>query len=526
MDQSLIATALESKAWPFQEAKKIINRLKRFPSTDVILETGYGASGLPHVGTFGEVARTSMVQFALRVLEPDIESSLLCFSDDMDGLRKVPKNFPNRKVLEDNLEKPLSSIPDPFGEFASFADYNNNCLKEFLDRFGFDYHFISSTDYYKSGKFDKTLIKVLENYENILDIVLPTIGDERKKTYSPFLPICPETGKVLMAKVINLDKKNHSIIYIEPNTKQEIETSILGGNCKLQWKADWAMRWVALEVDYEMAGKDLIESVNLSGRICKAIGGTPPEGFNYELFFDEKGEKISKSKGNGITIDEWLKYASTESLSLYMYQNPRRAKKLTFDVIPKAVDEYHNFLTKFPSQETKDQLNNPVFYIHKGDSHFKQVPVSFSNLLNLVNASQADSKEVIWGFIREYYDDIPDESEASIDNLVSYSLAYYKDFILPTKKYRKPEDREIEYLIILKNNLKDVLDEKDSETIQSFVYQIGKETHFESLKDWFQSLYEILLGQSHGPRLGSFITLYGIEKTINLIDRAINGDLK
>jgi len=525
MNQSLISVAKESKSWPFEEAKKVLKRLEKSGSNKAVFETGYGASGLPHIGTFGEVARTSMVRHALKVLDESIHSDLICFSDDMDALRKVPNNIPNPNILEENLEKPLSSIPDPYDKFSSYAEYNNNLLKEFLNRYGFEYKFASASEYYKSGKFDKTLRKVLENYDEILQIILPTIGKERQKTYSPFLPICPETGEVLMASVIDRDIKSNTIVYKNPHSNKEEEISILGGKCKLQWKADWAMRWVALSVDYEMAGKDLIESVSLSGKICKAIGGFAPVGFNYELFFDEKGEKISKSKGNGISIEDWLKFASKESLLLYMYQNPRKAKRLTFDVIPKAVDEYQSFSEKFPSQELKEKINNPVFHINEGDPKIIESPVTFSLILNLVSASQSDSREVIWGFLKEYFDDISNESREYIDELVGFALEFYKIFVLPTKKYKKPNSSEINYLAILKDKLSSMKDEKDPEKIQTVIYEIGKESEYDSLKEWFSVLYEILLGQTQGPRLGSFIILYGVTETIDLIDKAIKGEL-
>ena len=525
MNQSLISVAKESKSWPFEEARKVLKRLDKSGSNVAIFQTGYGASGLPHIGTFGEVARTSMVRHALRVLDESVNSNLICFSDDMDALRKVPDNIPNASVLSENLEKPLSSIPDPYEKFTSFAEHNNNLLQEFLNGFGFEYEFASASEYYKSGKFDETLSKVLENYDEILKIILPTLGEERQKTYSPFLPICPNTGQVLMAKVLDRNLKSNTILYEDPKTEKEIEMSIFGGSCKLQWKADWAMRWIALNVDYEMAGKDLIESVNLSGKICKALGGFAPVGFNYELFFDEKGEKISKSKGNGISIEEWLKFASQESLLLYMYQNPRKAKRLTFDVIPKAVDGYQSFSEKFSSQELKDKVNNPVFHIHYGNPKIIESPVTFSLILNLVSASQADSKEVIWGFLQEYFDDISENSKEYIDQLVTFALEFYKNFVLPTKKYRKPDSSEVKHLEILKERLSLMYEEKDPENIQTIIYDIGKESEYASLKDWFSALYEILLGQAQGPRLGSFIILYGVEETVKLIDKAIKGEL-
>ncbi|MDG1152769.1 MAG: lysine--tRNA ligase, partial [Hyphomicrobiales bacterium] len=501
--------------------------LKRFEKNnkDVVFETGYGPSGLPHIGTFGEVARTSMVRFALNTLDPTIKSKIICFSDDMDGLRKVPENIPNQKTLEENLEKPLSSIPDPYGEFESYAEHNNNLLKDFLDQFGFEYQFMSATEQYLSGNFDNTLKSVLQNYNEILNIILPSLGEARRETYSPFLPICEETGKVLMAKVIEVDKDKSTILYQNYLTNKEVETSILRGKCKLQWKVDWAMRWAALGVDYEMAGKDLIESVNLSGKICRALGYNPPEGFNYELFLDENGEKISKSKGNGITINEWLKYANPESLSLYMYQKPRRAKKLSFDVIPKAVDEYQTFLEKYSSQTASEQLNNPVFHIHNGKPNSYKIPVTFALILNLVNASQADNKDVLWGFIRGYIGEISEDAEIYIGQLLDYALSYFNEFILPTKVYREASDDEMKSLKELVLRFSQLDKGSEAETIQTIVYDVGKEAEYENLRDWFMALYQILLGQEQGPRFGSFVALYGIDKTCELINKAINREL-
>ena len=524
MNKSLIADATESKSWPFEEARKIIKRLEK-NKKDIVFETGYGPSGLPHIGTFGEVARTSMVRFALKTLDSSIESKIICFSDDMDGLRKVPDNIPNQKVLEDNLEKPLSTIPDPYGKYKSYAEHNNSLLKDFLNQFGFEYEFMSATEQYLSGNFDNTLKDIMQNYDAISNTILPTLGQARRETYSPFLPICEETGKVLMAKVLEIDKEKNTILYQNDRTNNEVETSVLKGKCKLQWKVDWAMRWVSLGVDYEMAGKDLIESVNLSSKICRALGKAPPEGFNYELFLDQNGEKISKSKGNGITINEWLKYANPESLSLYMYQKPRRAKKLSFDVIPKAVDEYQTFLEKYSSQTVPEQLNNPVFHIHNGQPNSFKVPVSFALILNLVNASQADNKDVLWGFIKGYIGDISEDAEVYINQLLGYALSYFNDFVLPKKSYREASEKEIGYLKELVSRFSKLDKNSEAETIQTIVYDIGKEAEYENLRDWFMALYQILLGQEQGPRFGSFVALYGIDKTCELINRAIKKEL-
>ena len=446
ISQDLAAVAQNARAWPFEEARKLIKRLKRVdPAGEktVIFETGYGPSGLPHIGTFGEVARTSFVRHAFDVLtEGRRKTRLICFSDDMDGLRKVPANVPNHDLLAAALDKPLTSVPDPFGTHDSFAHHNNARLQTFLDQFGFDYEFFSATECYRSGMMDETLLKMLAAYDKVLEIILPTLGAERQATYSPFLPVCQRTGKVLQVPMIARDVAAGTVTYTDPETGEAVETPVTGGRVKCQWKADWAMRWTALGVDYEMAGKDLIDSVHLSSRICKALGGTPPEGFNYELFLDENGEKISKSKGNGITIEEWLTYASPESLSLYMFQKPKSAKKLYFDVIPKAVDEYLTFLGKHAGEEPAKQLENAVWHIHSGTPPQMAAPISFALMLNLVSASNAGDKATLWGFIQRYAPGATPETAPIIDHLAEYALAYYRDFVLPEKTYRAPTDQE------------------------------------------------------------------------------------
>lgn len=522
---SMRETAMDSKAWVFEEARKVVARAEKLGRDEVVFETGYGPSGLPHIGTFGEVARTSMVRNAFHLLAPEKKSRLICFSDDMDGLRKVPDNIPNGDMLAEHLEKPLTAVPDPFGEFESFAHHNNARLKAFLDSFGFDYEFASATEHYQSGAFDATLLRVLENYQAVQDIILPTLGEERRQSYSPFLPICPATGRVLMVAIEPVDVANGIIRYTHPDSGDRVETKVTGGACKLQWKADWAMRWAALEVDYEMAGKDLSESVKLSARITKALGHTPPEGFSYELFLDEKGEKISKSKGNGLTIEQWLTYAPPESLSLYMFQAPRKAKRLYFDVIPKAVDEYVTFIDKYADMDAAQQLTNPSYHIHNGAVPESASPVSFALLLNLVSASNAENKQVLWGFIDSYAPGTSAETHPFLDRLTDYALAYYRDFVAPNKTYRAADEEEAKALDDLLSRLRALPQGADGETIQSEIYAVGK-AHFEdNLRGWFQALYEVLLGQSQGPRFGSFAALYGLEKTCALIEAGRDGKL-
>jgi lysyl-tRNA synthetase, class I len=517
--------AVDSKAWPFEEARKLVARIAKTGQKQVLFETGYGPSGLPHIGTFGEVARTSMVRHAFSVLAPEIETHLICFSDDLDGLRKVPDNLPNGEMLAEHLERPLTQVPDPFGTHESFGAHNNARLRSFLDRFGFEYEFASATEYYQSGRMDETLLKILANYEKVMNIILPTLGDERRATYSPFLPICPDSGKVLMVPIVDLDLEGGKISYQHPVRNEMLTTPVTGGACKLQWKADWAMRWTALGVDYEMAGKDLMESVKLSSRICQAIGGKPPEGLSYELFLDEKGEKISKSKGNGITIDQWLEYATPESLSLYMFQSPRKAKRLYFDVIPKAVDEYLTFLGKVSGQTEAEQIANPTWHIHSGDVPAKSSPVSFALLLNLVSASNADNKDSLWGYIQNYAPGVSAETDPLLDSLADYAVSYYHNFVKPNKKFRAASETEIATMKDLILRFRSLDADADPETIQTEVYAAGKEAFGDNLRAWFQALYEVLLGQSQGPRFGSFTALYGIEATIELIEAGIRGDL-
>jgi lysyl-tRNA synthetase class 1 len=532
--QELRSVAENSSAWPFEEARKIVARLKKRPKDEVVFETGYGPSGLPHIGTFGEVARTSMVRHAFRVLTDDrIRTRLIAFSDDMDGLRKVPDNVPNKEMLEQDLGKPLTKVRDPFGTHPSFGEHNNARLRAFLDHFGFEYEFMSSTACYTSGRFDDALLKVLEHFEKVMGIMLPSLREERAATYSPFLPIDPKTGVVLQVPVIGHDAGAGTITYEDPDTRERVTVPVTGGRCKLQWKPDWAMRWVALGVDYEMAGKDLIDSVKLSGEICRALGGLPPEGFNYELFLDEKGQKISKSKGNGLTIEEWLRYASPESLSLFMYREPKAAKRLYFDVIPRHVDEYYQFLDAYGRQDTRQRLANPVWHIHSGHPPRIDMPVSFQMLLTLVSTSNAENAETLWGFIGRYRPGVTPSTHPKLDELVGYAIHYFRDFVLPEKKFREPTDAERAALIDLRDALSQLPATATPEDIQNVVYEVGRREPFLDPKkkgrdgrpgvslEWFNLLYQVLLGQEKGPRFGSFVALYGLQNTVDMIDGAL-----
>jgi lysyl-tRNA synthetase class 1 len=518
----LRSAALSSKAWPYEEARKL---LKRWPDgkpagDPVIFETGYGPSGLPHIGTFNEVARTTFVRHAYEELTGGAPTRLIAFSDDMDGLRKVPDNVPNQEMLTENLGKPLTQIPDPFGEHESFAHHNNATLRRFLDLYGFDYEFLSSTDCYTSGRFDEVIRKILHAWDGIMGVMLPTLGEDRRKTYSPVLPISPTSGRVLQVPVEVLDAEA-GLIAFDDEDGSRVRQSAFGGSAKLQWKVDWAARWVALGVDYEMAGKDLIDSVVQSGRIARILGGRPPEGFNYEMFLDEKGEKISKSKGNGLSLEEWLRYGSEPSLAFYIYREPKRAKSLHIGVIPRAVDEYWQFRSNYPNQPVEQQLGNPVHHIHGGKVPTETLPLTYGLLLNLVSLPGVADKETAWKFVQRYAPGSSPESDPELDELIGLAVNYARDFVAPTLKRRPPSEIEAEAMRDLDSELAKLPQDASAEDIQTQVFEVGKRHPFENLRAWFQALYETLLGSSQGPRMGSFIALYGIDNSRKLIAEAL-----
>ncbi len=517
--------AMNSKAWPFEEARRVLKRYeKKDPEKGYVLfETGYGPSGLPHIGTFGEVARTTMIRRAFELLS-DIPTRLFCFSDDLDGMRKVPDNVPQAGMLRENLQKPLTSVPDPFGEYPSFGDHNNAMLRRFLDTFGFEYEFISATEFYRSGRFDETLLRAAERYDAIMEIMLASLREERQQTYSCFLPIHPETGRVLYVPIRNVDAANGEITFDDEDGR-EWTVPVTGGNVKLQWKPDFGARWAALDVDFEMYGKDHSTNTPIYDGICAALGGRPPEHFTYELFLDEHGQKISKSKGNGLSIDEWLTYAATESLSYFMYQKPKTAKRMHFDVIPKAVDEYHQQLRAFPGQSPDQQLNNPVWHIHGGDVPASNMVVPFQMLLNLASVAGAKDKDALWGFIRRYAPDASPETHPDLDAAAGFAVKYFNDFVAPSRQFRAPTDKEQAALQDLAGRLAAWDQPADAEALQTMVFAVGTEHGFEPLRDWFQALYQVLLGADQGPRFGGFIALYGVDETRALIERALAGEL-
>jgi len=521
---SLADLAMTSKAWPFEEARKLVKRFEKAPPEKgyVLFETGYGPSGLPHLGTFGEVARTTMVRRAFEVMS-DIPTRLVCFSDDMDGMRKIPDNVPNREMLAEHVQKPLTSVPDPFGEFESFGAHNNAMLRRFLDTFGFEYEFASATEYYKSGRFDAILCRAAEQYDRIMEVMLASLREERQQSYSCFLPISPSTGRVLYVPIREIDAARGTIRF-EDEDGSDVTLPVTGGNVKMQWKPDFGMRWAALDVDFEMYGKDHSTNTKIYDSICRILGGRAPEHYVYELFLDENGEKISKSKGNGLSIDEWLTYASTESLAYFMYQKPRTAKRMHFDVIPRAVDEYHQQLRAYPGQDPAAQLNNPVYHIHGAQVPGSDMEIPFAMLLNLASAAGAEDKAVLWGFIDKYADAAP-ETHPGLDAAVGHAVRYYLDFVKPAKSYRAPDATERAALEDLRARLAAWDAPVEAEALQTMVFEIGKTHGFEPLRAWFSALYEVLLGASQGPRFGGFVALYGIAETVALIDTALAGGL-
>ena len=514
--------AMTSKAWPFEEARQLLKRYEKGAPEKgyVLFETGYGPSGLPHIGTFGEVLRTTMIRRAFEVIS-DIPTRLICFSDDLDGMRKVPGNVPNRDALAEHLQKPLTSVPDPFGTHESFGAHNNAMLRRFLDTFGFDYEFISATEFYRSGQFDTVLLRAAERYDDVMKVMLKSLRDERRQTYSIFLPIHPETGRVLYVPIKHVDAAAGTITF-DTEEGQEMTLPVTGGNVKLQWKPDFGARWAALDVDFEMYGKDHSTNTPIYDGICEILGGRRPEHFTYELFLDENGQKISKSSGNGISIDEWLTYASTESLSYFMYGKPKTAKRMYFDVIPKAVDEYHQQLRAYAGQDTAARLANPVWHIHNGEVPESRMVVPFSMLLNLASVAGAERKDQLWGFIQRYAPEASADTHPDMDLAVGHALRYYADFVKPAKVYRVPTALEREALEDLRDQLAHYEGPRDDEALQSVVYGVGRD-RFDPLRDWFKALYEVLLGASQGPRFGGFIALYGVEETVQLIDDALAG---
>ncbi|MDR0631731.1 MAG: lysine--tRNA ligase [Holosporaceae bacterium] len=519
MKESDVSVYENAKSWPFEEARKLLSRKNVKEKGYALFETGYGPSGLPHIGTFGEVARTTYVRQAFEHLT-GMQTKLYAFSDDRDGLRKVPDNIPNRDEVAKYIGFPLTNVVDPFGCHQSFGHHNNHKLMEFLDSFGFRYEFQSATDCYKKGLFNEVLLKVLARHGEILEVMLASLREERASTYSPFLPISPKTGRVLQVKIEEYGV-DEGIVVFRDEDGSLTELPVIDGNCKLQWKVDWAARWTAFDVDYEMAGKDLIDSVMLSSKICRILGGTPPDGFNYELFLDEEGKKISKSKGNGLGVEEWLEYAPRESLANFMFASPKSAKRLCFDVIPRQIDDYTAHLRDFENQEPEKQVNNPAWHIHNGNPPKPEAEISFSLLLNLVSVCNTDDEDVLWGFIKKYMTSASPETMPFLNRLVRHAISYYRDFVKSRKKYPIPTDLERKSLGDLLDELNRLTGTSPGDEIQKIVFEVGKKHYSQDLKSWFNALYRNLLGQEDGPRMGSFIALYGLDNTKKLMENAL-----
>jgi lysyl-tRNA synthetase class 1 len=368
------------------------------------------------------------------------------------------------------------------------------------------------------------LIRALERYDAIMAIMLPTLGEERRQTYSPFLPISPKSGRVLYVPMKKIDSVNGTVTF-DDEDGEEITQTVTGGHAKMQWKPDFGMRWAALGVDFEMFGKDHQPNQPVYAKICQALGVAPPVNYVYELFLDQKGEKISKTKGNGISIEQWLSYAAPESLALYNFQKPRTAKKLYFDVIPKAVDEYLSFVDSYQKQNDAERLENPAWHIHAGNPPVNASPISFALLMNLVSAANAETKEQIWGFIRKYAPDATPETHPFLDTLTGYALAYFNDFVKPTKQFRAATDKErAAFEDMIKRLDAMPADLTDAEAIQNEVYAVGKDHGFEPLRDWFKALYEVLFGVESGPRFGAFAAIFGVRQTAELLRRGLAGE--
>ena len=517
--------AMSSKAWPFEEARRLLKRYETAPPEKgyVLFETGYGPSGLPHIGTFGEVLRTTMIRRAFEVIS-DIPTRMICFSDDVDGMRKVPGNVPNPEALKEHLQRPLTSVPDPFGTHESFGHHNNAMLRRFLDTFGFEYEFISATEFYKSGQFDEVLLRAVARYDDVMAVMLKSLREERRQTYSIFLPIHPETGRVMYVPMKEVNATDGTITFDDEDGR-EWTLPVTGGQVKLQWKPDFGARWAALGVDFEMYGKDHSTNTPIYDRICEILGARKPEHFVYELFLDENGQKISKTTGNGISIDEWLTYASTESLSYFMYLKPKTAKRMHFDVIPKAVDEYHQQLRAYAGQDATQRLNNPVYHVHNGEVPVSNMVVSFAMLLNLASVSHAEDKDALWGFIKRYAPDASPDTHPDLDQAAGFALRYYNDFVKPHRVFRLADDQETAAMADLAVGLRAYDGAYDDEALQTLVFAVGKDHGFDPLRNWFKALYEVCLGASQGPRFGGFIALYGVAETADLIDAALAGEL-
>ncbi len=514
-------------SWPFQEAAKI-NLKGLGPGEKIVFETGFGPSGRPHVGTFAEVARTIMVMNAFRELNPGRadDATLYAFCDDMDGLRKVPGNVPEKEMLAERLGMPLYKIPDPFGVDESYSAHMERELEEFLGRFGFEFKLISSASEYCSGAFNPGLKRVMEKYDEIRAIILPTLQEENREGWSPIIPTCENCGRLYTTVVTGTDRENARVSYSCSGSfaggkvrgcGHSGETSVLDGAVKVGWKVDWALRWYVYKVRYEMYGKDLIDSARLSGKICRVMGGDPPAGMVYELFLDETGKKISKSVGEGLTVDSWMTYAPIESLIYFLFQNPRKQRRLYFDMVPKMVDDLLAEYAKYPDLEEIEKPKTVSWHMEKigRERPAFSAAVNFSTLLNLISALGAGERELLWDYVRRY-DPGAEGSREVVDKMVDRAVKYYMDFVEPAKKYRAPEPEERLALESLLEKLEAAHDGLAEDEYQALVFETAKERDLEA-KALFKTIYEVLLGQERGPRFGTFVKLVGKPRAAGII---------
>ena len=513
------------RSWPFKEAEKLCKRFQHPPESPVRFETGFGPSGLPHIGTFAENARTTWVRHAFEFLT-GWPTQLIAFSDDMDGLRKVPLNMPRQDMLANHLGKPLCHIPDPFETSDSYSGTMNTKLRSFLDGYQFDYTFQGSYEAYQRGDFNEGLEIILRNVDAVKSIILPTMSAEKGRDWSPFFPICGKCGKINSTRVTGYDVANNAVGYVCDRQEDRAKgcgyqgtASIFNGHVKVGWKVDWALRWYAYDIAYEMYGKDLIESAKLSGRITRLMGKQPPTGLFCELFLDEDGRKISKSVGKGLTIDSWTMYAPLESLLYYIFQNPKQAKRLFWGIVPKSVDDYLLGLNNYHSLDAQKKPDSPLWHLFNkgaGVPEFK-TSINFSLVNNLVSAVGADDRELILEYLKRYDPGI-EAHRAVIEDLVNKAMNYYRDFIVPHKRYRMPTTQEKKMLMRLRDELA-AYEGDDEKEIQTLPFAVARE-YSEPPNNFFKLFYEVVFGQERGPRFGTFVRLVGKEKAISLLDEA------
>ena len=523
--------------WPYEEARKVAERVARYEAgRPAIFQSGFGPSGMPHLGTMAELLRPSYVRKAFERLaqsgsiEPARPARLIVFIDDMDGLRKVPENIPNRETTSFHLGEPVSRIPDPFGDcHPSFSEHMLSLLEKFLAPVEIEFELIKSTEMYGSGQFDEALKLILARHQQIIEIIAPTLREENRAGWSPVMPVCPSCGQVNSTLVTGYHPERASVEFsCEKNIGGSKscgfkgEQSVLGGKAKVGWKVDWALRWYALKVDYELYGKDLIDSARLSGQILKVLGGKPPLGFPFEMFLDEEGHKVSKSVGRGVTVDQWTRYAPIEVLKYFLLVNPRRARKLFLEAIPQYVDDYLDALRAYAAAPENERGNLPIdLVIQRTTPRRFDSELTFGMIMNLVSALGTGDRDLIWNYLTGYDPRIagnPD-TERMGKTLMECALNVYADFIEPTKKRYLPEANERDQLRALMEFLVGNSG-ATAEEIEKKIYDLGRENYDKPGKI-FPLLYRVLLGQERGPRLGAFIKLATPQRMIEILNNSL-----